>query len=244
MNALGIALSNLSLGGFNVRAIQRLFTVTQKAGIGFNSLGQGIDRANKSLSEILGTQRLAVRMFGAMYLKDMVVEFMKYSDTITIVQNKLKQIYTTSYGVTKGTQDLLDSANNARTDFDAFSTAFSRYDLVLRRYGRTANQSMEFTNTLAKALALGGATTQEASSAMIQLSQSLSKGKADGDEFRSIMENAPLLVDALIEEVKEYYKLANANRGTLLELAPKGGINIDVILGAVERLRLIALSPH
>ena len=237
LNALGIALSNLSLGGFNVRAIQRLFTMTQKAGIGFNSLGQGIDRANKSLSEILGTQRLAVRMFGAMYLKDMVVEFMKYSDTITIVQNKLKQIYTTSYGVTKGTQDLLDSANNARTDFDAFSTAFSRYDLVLRRYGRTANQSMEFTNTLAKALALGGATTQEASSAMIQLSQSLSKGKADGDEFRSIMENAPLLVDALIEEVKEYYKLTNANRGTLLELAPKGGINIDVILGAVERLK-------
>ena len=237
LNALGIALSNLSLGGFNVRAIQRLFTMTQKAGIGFNSLGQGIDRANKSLSEILGTQRLAVRMFGAMYLKDMVVEFMKYSDTITIVQNKLKQIYTTSYGVTKGTQDLLDSANNARTDFDAFSTAFSRYDLVLRRYGRTANQSMEFTNTLAKALALGGATTQEASSAMIQLSQSLSKGKADGDEFRSIMENAPLLVDALIEEVKEYYKLSNANRGTLLELAPKGGINIDVILGAVERLK-------
>lgn len=237
LNALGIALSNLSLGGFNVRAIQRLFTMTQKAGIGFNSLGQGIDRANKSLSEILGTQRLAVRMFGAMYLKDMVVEFMKYSDTITIVQNKLKQVYTTSYGVTKGTQDLLDSANNARTDFDAFSTAFLRYDLVLRRYGRTANQSMEFTNTLAKALALGGATTQEASSAMIQLSQSLSKGKADGDEFRSIMENAPLLVDALIEEVKEYYKLANANRGTLLELAPKGGINIDVILGAVERLK-------
>ena len=237
LNALGIALSNLSLGGFNVRAIQRLFTMTQKAGVGFNSLGQGIDRANKSLSEILGTQRLAVRMFGAMYLKDMVVEFMKYSDTITIVQNKLKQVYTTSYGVTKGTQDLLDSANNARTDFDAFSTAFSRYDLVLRRYGRTANQSMEFTNTLAKALALGGATTQEASSAMIQLSQSLSKGKADGDEFRSIMENAPLLVDALIEEVKEYYKLANANRGTLLELAPKGGINIDVILGAVKRLK-------
>lgn len=237
LNALGIALSNLSLGGFNVRAIQRLFTMTQKAGIGFNSLGQGIDRANKSLSEILGTQRLAVRMFGAMYLKDMVVEFMKYSDTITIVQNKLKQVYTTSYGVTKGTQDLLDSANNARTDFDAFSTAFSRYDLVLRRYGRTANQSMEFTNTLAKALALGGATTQEASSAMIQLSQSLSKGKADGDEFRSIMENAPLLVDALIEEVKEYYKLTNANRGTLLELAPKGGINIEVILGAVKRLK-------
>lgn len=237
LNALGIALSNLSLGGFNVRAIQRLFTMTQKTGISFNSLGQGIDRANKSLSEILGTQRLAVRMFGAMYLKDMVVEFMKYSDTITIVQNKLKQVYTTSYGVTKGTQDLLDSANNARTDFDAFSTAFLRYDLVLRRYGRTANQSMEFTNTLAKALALGGATTQEASSAMIQLSQSLSKGKADGDEFRSIMENAPLLVDALIEEVKEYYKLANANRGTLLELAPKGGINIDVILGAVERLK-------
>ena len=237
LNALGIALSNLSLGGFNVRAIQRLFTMTQKAGIGFNSLGQGIDRANKSLSEILGTQRLAVRMFGAMYLKDMVVEFMKYSDTITIVQNKLKQVYTTSYGVTKGTQDLLDSANNARTDFDAFSTAFLRYDLVLRRYGRTANQSMEFTNTLAKALSLGGATTQEASSAMIQLSQSLSKGKADGDEFRSIMENAPLLVDALIEEVKEYYKLADANRGTLLELAPKGGINIDVILGAVERLK-------
>lgn len=237
LNALGIALSNLSLGGFNVRAIQRLFTMTQKAGIGFNSLGQGIDRANKSLSEILGTQRLAVRMFGAMYLKDMVVEFMKYSDTITIVQNKLKQVYTTSYGVTKGTQALLDSANNARTDFDAFSTAFLRYDLVLRRYGRTANQSMEFTNTLAKALALGGATTQEASSAMIQLSQSLSKGKADGDEFRSIMENAPLLVDALIEEVKEYYKLADANRGTLLELAPKGGINIEVILGAVERLK-------
>ena len=61
---------------------------------------------------------------------------------------------------------------------------------------------------------------------MLQLTQAMSAGKLQGDEFRSIMENAPLIAEAIA-------KYVGVGKGELKELAADGAITSDIIKNAV-----------
>ena len=59
-------------------------------------------------------------------------------------------------------------------------------------------------------------------SGMYQLTQAMASGKLQGDEFRSIMENAPLLAQAISNT-------AGVSMGALKEMSSEGTITADLI---------------
>lgn len=67
-------------------------------------------------------------------------------------------------------------------------------------------------SNLSKGLSLSGATAEEAGSAMLQLSQAFGSGKLQGDEFRSLAESMPMLLDIIAKSM-------NVPRGKLKDLA-------------------------
>ena len=77
-----------------------------------------------------------------------------------------------------------------------------------------------------KNFAIGGASVQEQTSAMYQLTQAMAAGKLQGDEFRSIMENAPLLAEAIAN-------YTGKSKGELKELSSEGLITSDIIKNAM-----------
>ena len=77
-----------------------------------------------------------------------------------------------------------------------------------------------------KNFAISGASIQEQTSAMYQLTQAMAAGKLQGDEFRSIMENAPLLAEAIAE-------YTGKSKGELKELSSEGLITANVIKNAM-----------
>jgi len=52
-----------------------------------------------------------------------------------------------------------------------------------------------------KAFKVSGADAMEATSAMYQLTQAMAAGKLQGDEFRSVMENAPMVAQAIAKHM-------------------------------------------
>ena len=93
------------------------------------------------------------------------------------------------------------------------------------------------TNTLAKALTVGGATASETASVMLQMSQALSKGKLDGDEFRSVMENSPVLMRALAREAGKVMGVVGAGQKELMQWSRTGKLTIDILLGALKNMK-------
>ena len=81
-------------------------------------------------------------------------------------------------------------------------------------------------NTAAK---LAGASTIEASNAFRQLAQALGSGRLAGDEFRSISEQIPTLLQPIAKEL-------DVPIGKLKELAAEGELTSDVVLRALRKI--------
>ena len=81
-------------------------------------------------------------------------------------------------------------------------------------------------NTAAK---LAGASTIEASNAFRQLALALGSGRLAGDEFRSISEQIPTLLQPIADEL-------NVPIGKLKELAAEGKLTSDVVLRALRTI--------
>lgn len=98
---------------------------------------------------------------------------------------------------------------------------------ILAKDAFSNNQEMIFfAEQMNKQFKIGGASVQEQSAAMYQLTQAMAAGRLQGDEFRSIMENAPLLAQAIA-------KYMGKSVGELRELSSEGLITADVIKNAM-----------
>jgi tape measure domain-containing protein len=75
-----------------------------------------------------------------------------------------------------------------------------------------------------------GATAQETSNALIQLKQGLASGVLQGEELRSIREQAPLAAQAIAKEL-------GVSIGELKKLASEGEVTTDVVLRALGKLQ-------
>lgn len=83
-----------------------------------------------------------------------------------------------------------------------------------------------FAETMNKAFVASGASASEMQAGMYQLTQAMASGRLQGDEFRSISENAPMLANAIA-------KFTGKSRGELKQMSSDGEITADVIKKAL-----------
>lgn len=107
----------------------------------------------------------------------------------------------------------------------ALADAFAR----LRPLGVSLKDITSTFGGFRTAAVLGGATAAEASAAFTQLSQALGSGALRGDEFRSIAEQAPLVLQAISDET-------GVAAGDLKEYAAQGLLTSDIVIKALKRI--------
>lgn len=151
----------------------------------------------------------------------------KAMDSYTNLQNRLKLVADSQSQVNELTKEMFDIAKRSRASVEDTAIAFSRFDLALKSVGRSQKDSLVVTETVNKMIAMSGKGSQEAGAALLQLSQAFSKGKLDGDEFRTVAETMPLLMDAIAKKM-------GVTRGELLELRKQGKLTLDVMIEAIR----------
>lgn len=191
----------------------------------------GVDSYWQSFKNILtDTRRLGASIFILINGFKTLQGFGEQLDRMTVVRNKIRSLYDDESQVADITNRIYTASQDARTSMDDFATTFLKVQLSTERYGLTAEQAIQITNTLAKAMVVGGATASETSSVMLQFSQALSKGKLDGDEFRSVMENSPVLMRALAKEAGKAMGVVGAGQKELMKWSKEGKLTIDILL--------------
>ncbi|QNI48854.1 tape measure protein [Synechococcus sp. A15-60] len=98
----------------------------------------------------------------------------------------------------------------------------------LRPLGLGLEQIESVLNGFNTAAALTGSTTAESAGALLQLSQALGAGALRGEEFNSVAEQAPGVLQAIAKEVGKPV-------GELKELAKQGRLTTDVLIRSLER---------
>lgn len=119
-------------------------------------------------------------------------------------------------------------ANEQRSSFDAVVDLYSNSQRSLSALGKSQQDVINFTRNMTMAMNIGGRSAQAQAAALTQLGQALASGALRGDEFNSVAEQAPILMDLI---AKEMGVTSNAIR----ELAKDGKITADVVYNAVAK---------
>ena len=124
-------------------------------------------------------------------------------------------------------RQLLDVANNTRASFESTANLYVSTSNALKDYGYTQQEILTFTEATNNAMAIGGVQAQQQAAALMQLSQALGSGVLQGDEFKSIAEAAPILLDTIAEYMGK-------SRTEIKKLGSEGKLTADVIFKAIS----------
>lgn len=89
-------------------------------------------------------------------------------------------------------------------------------------------EAVTFMEGIQKLFIIGGATKEAQKNAMLQLTQAMASGQLQGDEFRSIAENAPMIENIIAKSM-------GVSRGELKKLASEGKVTAEVIKDAIAK---------
>ena len=118
------------------------------------------------------------------------------------------------------------SANDARMAYTDTAASVAKLGLLAKDAFNNTDEIVQFTNLTGKAFKISGAGIQESTAAMHQLTQAMASGRLQGDEFVSVLENAPMVAQAIA-------KYMGASMGELKQMSSDGKITSDIIKAAL-----------
>ena len=158
-----------------------------------------------------------------------VREIVQYGDAWTVAGNKIAAAGTDLKTVPRVLAELADLAVDTRTKLEPTVTLFARLDRSTQGLGKSQRDLQRYTETINKSFVVGGAAASEQASGILQLTQAIASGAAQGDELRAIRENAPLIAKGIAD-------VMGVTIGELKQLGADGKITVDVILKALDRI--------
>ena len=188
-----------------------------------NSLSAGVSNAtafgDKLTSGIKRYITMAATAFGGKQLIDASDTWINNSSRLGLLTNGLQEQKMLQ-------QEIYQSALKSRGAYNDTVNVIAKLGLLAPDAFVDNSELVKFTELMNKSFKLSGASTEEKTSAMYQLTQAMASGRLQGDEFRSIIENAPMLANAIAE-------YTGVSKGELKDLSSDGAISADIIKNAL-----------
>ncbi|MCT8847662.1 tape measure protein, partial [Glaesserella parasuis] len=147
------------------------------------------------------------------------------ADKMQSLRNQVQFVTSSMTEMNQVQKELFEIAQRTRGSLEATTTLYTRSARALKDYGYAQKDILQFTETMNKAMAVGGVGAQEQANALFQLSQALGSGQLQGDEFKSIAESAPIILDVLAEYMGK-------SRAEVKKLASEGQLTSKLIFDA------------
>lgn len=154
----------------------------------------------------------------------------KAIDDWTVFQNRLKLVHQSSDDVAAAQKGIMRIATETGASLSETATVYQRFASQQRELGLSSAQLVGLTETVSKAIALGGSSAESSAAALAQFGQALASGVLRGEEFNSVMEQAPGLTQALAKGL-------GVNVGQLRAMAADGKLTADVLVGSLQKMR-------
>ncbi|RGY93564.1 tape measure protein [Hungatella hathewayi] len=212
------------------KAADKVNDSVTKAGNGSEAASPKMTKFNNSLSD---TERKANKangslktLIGTVVSLAAVKKGMDLVDDYTNAAARLRMVNDDNQTPAELQDKVFDAANRSRGSYTDMAGAVAKMNLLAGDSFTSNDEAIGFTELLQKSLKVSGAGTSEQQSAFLQLTQAMAAGKLQGDEFRSVMENAPMVADAIA-------KYMGKSKGELKELSSDGLITADIIKNAM-----------
>lgn len=189
----------------------------------FNNLPDQINRANRAVSSFDSTFNRVFATVGA-YLG--TKELINYADTWTRLGNEIAAASQVAGRQSRSLEELNVLANQSRSGISETVNLYARLLRSTKGVAQSEEQVAQATDTVNKAFKAGGAAASEQAAGILQLGQALGSGFLQGDELRSIRENAPLIAQAIANEF-------GVTIAKLKDLGAEGELTTDRVFKAI-----------
>ena len=156
-----------------------------------------------------------------------VQKLVTLSDDVTSAQARLNLLVTDGGSVDELEAKIMTSANRSRSAYLDTASAVAKLGLNAgNAFDHDMDQVIAFMEQVNKQFVIGGATAQEQSNAMVQLTQAMAAGALRGEELNSILDSAPGIARA----IEQYMGVAE---GSIKEYAAEGKVTAQVVKNAL-----------
>lgn len=186
-------------------------------------LNQKIQDGVQQSDRLMNTIKGAVAAYVSLQTVGKVLDL---SDEMTQTTSRLNQMNDGMQSTQELTNMVYAAAQDARGSFADMANVVARFGNNAGDAFSSSQEVVAFADLVQKQMTIAGAGTQEASNAMLQLSQALGSGVLRGDELNSIFEQAP----NLIQSIADYLDVPI---GQIRDMASEGQISADIVKNAI-----------
>ena len=126
-----------------------------------------------------------------------IQQFVSLGDEFTQITNRLKSVSDSSAEASSAFNLVKKVAGETRSGLGPVADLFTDLTIATEEMGLSQQRVADVAGTFSKALKISGADANASSGAIRQFGQALASGVLRGDEFNSVAENAPRLMNAL-----------------------------------------------
>lgn len=159
-------------------------------------------------------------------VKDVATAAAQTADQLTSVRSRINLINDGTQTTAEIMDKVFDAAQRSRGSYVDMADSVAKLNMLAKDAFSSNDEAIMFVEQLNKQFKISGASIEESSAAMYQLTQAMAAGKLQGDEFHSIMENAPMLAQSIAQEM-------GLTVGQLKDMSSQGLITADIIKEAL-----------
>lgn len=148
------------------------------------------------------------------------------SDAYVLMTARLKLATSSQEEFNTAQAGLQAIASATETPVASLVTLYRRIARPLKEAGRSQAEILQVTEAVATSFRVSGASAVEAKNGVIQFAQALGAGALRGDEFNSVAEQAPRLMQALADGI-------GVPVGALKEMAAQGQLTSSIVTDAL-----------
>lgn len=179
----------------------------------------GTDRANG----LMGAIRGAVAAYATLHT---LSNAMGLSDQLVSATARLDMM-NDGLQTTQELQDMIFlSAERARGSYQATADAVSKLGLMAGDAFSSSEETIAFMEQVNKQFRIAGTEAAGIDAAMLQLTQAMGSGVLRGEEYNSILEQAPNIIQAIADYLE-------VPKGELKDMAAEGMITADIVKAAM-----------
>lgn len=228
-NEMNSAISRMDVSAANEAYLRLSSTVSNtERYIRDNTDEQGrfnraIDEGTQGAGDLMNMIKGAVAAYASVQT---IGKVMDLSDQLTSTTARLN-LMNDGLQTTQDLQNMIYlSAERSRGAYQATADAVSKLGLMAGDAFSSSEEIIAFTEQLNKQFTIAGTETAGIEAAMLQLTQAMGSGVLRGEEYNSILEQAPNIIQAIADYME-------VPKGQLKDMAAEGEITAEIVKNAM-----------
>lgn len=207
----------------------------------FQAIVTGSDRARSAISSLRNVAITLGPVFAGVGVVSAIRQYASLADTSNLLAARVRLVTSSQSEQAAVQERLFAISQQTGTALEGTTTLYTRLARSTRDLNLPQTSLLRIVETLNKAMVVSGVSASESAAGLQQLSQGLAKGRLDGDELRSVLENIPPVADAIAREF-------GVTVGALRDLGAAGELVAPRVLRAIQSIsaetdRSFALIP-